>query len=86
MAREILFYSAEGCPDCRRARQFLDEHAIPYRVIDIAEDPAAARLLEESTGKRGIPYLVVDGKWIRAYTPGGGPLPAEEILAAVGEE
>ena len=55
-------------------------------MIDIAEDPEAARYLEESTGKRGIPYLVVDGKWIRAYTPGGGPLPVEEILAAVGEE
>ena len=30
-----------------------------------------ARLeLEQKTGKQGVPYLVIDGRWVRGYEPG----------------
>ena len=81
--QQIQLYSASWCPDCTRAIRFLDEHDVTYEKIDISENPAAAELLEAKTGKKGIPFLVVDGEWIRAYTPGGGDFPAAEILNAV---
>ena len=62
---------------------FSMKHEIVYQKVDISEDPQAALELERQTGKRGIPFLVVGDRWVRAYTPGGGEFPAAEILAAV---
>ena len=80
----IQLYGASWCPDCTRAIRFLDDLDVAYEKIDISQDPAAAELLEATTGKKGIPFLVIDDQWIRAYTPGGGSFPAEEILSALG--
>ncbi len=58
---DITVYGAHWCPDCRRSKQFLGEHQIPYDWIDIEEDEAAARLVvEKNEGKRIIPTIVFD--------------------------
>ena len=74
MARytSVQMYTARWCGDCRRAKMWLDEHDIPYTSVDISLEENAGELLERQTGKRGIPYLVLDGEWIRGYTPGRG--------------
>lgn len=81
----IVLYSASWCGDCRRARQFLDRNDIEYQVLDIDAHPEEADRLEAETGKRGIPFLRIGDTWTRAYTPGGGPLPEDAILAAVAD-
>jgi len=69
----LTVYSATWCPDCRVAKRFLDEHGVAYDTVEIDRDEDAARLLEERTGKRGIPYFVLDGeRWVRAYVPRQG--------------
>ena len=71
--RKLTVYSATWCPDCRQAKRFLEEHGVPYELIEIDRDEGAARLLEERTGKRGIPYFVIDDEeWVRAYVPRRG--------------
>jgi thioredoxin reductase (NADPH) len=32
---DITVYGAHWCPDCRRSKQFLGEHQIPYNWVDI---------------------------------------------------
>jgi thioredoxin reductase (NADPH) len=55
----ISVYGARWCPDCRRCKQFLGEHQIPYNWIDIEQDPEAYRfVLEKNKGKRIIPMIV----------------------------
>jgi len=63
---EITLYGAHWCPDCRRSKQFLGEHQIPYDWIDIEEDPAAEQLvIEKNQGKRIIPTIVfADGSFL----------------------
>jgi glutaredoxin len=69
----LTVYSATWCPDCRVAKRFLDEHGVVYDKVEIDRDEDAARLLETRTGKRGIPYFVLDGeRWVRAYVPRQG--------------
>ncbi len=69
----LTVYSATWCPDCRVAKRFLDEHGIDYELIEIDKVEGAAELLEQKTGKRGIPYFVLDGeRWERAYVPKKG--------------
>ena len=56
---DITVYGAHWCPDCRRSKQFLGEHQIPYNWVNIEEDPEAEQLvIEKNEGKRIIPTIV----------------------------
>lgn len=55
----ITVYGAYWCPDCRRSKQFLGEHQIPYNWIDIEQDSDAEQFVIQSNGgKRIIPTIV----------------------------
>jgi thioredoxin reductase (NADPH) len=56
--KEIVFYGAHWCPDCRRAKQFLGEHLIPFRWVDIEKDAAGEQVvIQKNNGKRIIPTI-----------------------------
>lgn len=56
---EITVFGAHWCPDCRRSKQFLGEHQIPYKWVDIEEDAAAEKyVMEKNDGKRIIPTIL----------------------------
>jgi thioredoxin reductase (NADPH) len=63
---EITVYGAHWCPDCRRSKQFLGEHQIPYNWIDIEKDKESEKLvLEKNDGKRIIPMITfADGSFL----------------------
>jgi thioredoxin reductase (NADPH) len=63
---EIKVYGAHWCPDCRRSKQFLGEHQIPYTWVDIEENQAAEKLvITLNQGKRIIPTIVFrDGSFL----------------------
>jgi glutaredoxin-like protein NrdH len=44
---EIQVYSTAGCVQCSATYRKLDEYKVPYRVIDVSEDPNAAEKLKE---------------------------------------
>jgi mycoredoxin len=69
---QILLYSASWCRDCREAKRFLTEHQIEFTEIDIERVPGAADEVMRNVGKRAIPQLVIDGKWVQPYLPGQG--------------
>jgi len=63
---EITVYGAYWCPDCRRSKQFLGEHQIPYNWVDIEEDKEAEDLvIKTNKGKRIIPTITFsDGSFL----------------------
>ena len=63
---EITVYGAHWCPDCRRSKQFLGEHQIPYLWVDIEQDKKAEQLvIEKNSGKRIIPTVTfADGSFL----------------------
>jgi thioredoxin reductase (NADPH) len=63
---EITLYGAHWCPDCRQSKQFLGEHQIPYRWVDIEGDKGAEEfVMEINKGKRIIPTIVFgDGSFL----------------------
>jgi len=67
-------YATSWCGDCRKARDFLDDHGIEYTEINIDHDPEAAAEVVRRMGKRAIPQLVIDGEWFQPYVPGRGLL------------
>ena len=69
MSQEIILYSAEMCGDCQHLKAFMDQEGIKYTVRDIRKEPAYGEELEAKTGKKGVPYLLIDGEWKRGYVP-----------------
>ena len=67
-------YAVSWCGDCRKARDFLDDHNVEYTEINIDRDPDAAAEVVRRVGKRAIPQLVIDGEWFQPYVPGRGLL------------
>ena len=65
---DLTVYSAAWCPDCRRLEAWLTEHGVAHHKVDIEAVPGAAEKLEAETGKRAIPYVLVNGeRWVRGY-------------------
>ena len=55
---KITVYGAYWCPDCRRAKQFLGEHQIPYNWVDIEENKTGEEyVIKRNDGKRIIPTI-----------------------------
>ncbi len=56
---EITLYGAPWCPDCKRSKQFLAEHRVDYKWVDIDRDPEGLALVERlQGGGRTIPTIV----------------------------
>ena len=65
---DLEVYSAAWCPDCRRLEGWLAQHQVPHRKVDLEAVPGAAERLERETGKRAIPFVLVNGgRWVRGY-------------------
>ena len=59
MAEQIIVYSTVWCPDCQRAKQFLAEHRVLYKDIDVEQDEKARAFVEMvNNGMRILPTIV----------------------------
>ena len=70
MPSTVTLYSAPWCGYCRIAKRFLDEQGVSYTEINIDEDEAAARRVEQwNHGNSTIPTLDIDGTILTHPTP-----------------
>lgn len=67
MKREVILYCADLCSDCQKIKDYMDSNGIDYELRDIRKNPAYADEVTEKTGKLGVPYLIIDGEWVRGY-------------------
>ena len=85
---DLQVFTATWCPDCRRLEAWLAGHGVAHTKVDIEVAPGAAEKLEAETGKRAIPYVLVNGRrWVRGYHKElpqrlDGDLLVQELLAA----
>lgn len=57
----IQLFGADWCPDCRRAKSFLDAQHVHYQFIDVDVFEWATQKVEQiNNGKRIIPTILVD--------------------------
>jgi len=55
---EVVIYSTTWCPDCRLAKNFLKDRGVPFREVNIEEDPDAEDLvLRVNHGRRKVPTI-----------------------------
>ena len=59
----VKMYSANWCHDCKAMVAFLDNHNVPYQVINVDNNAKAIETLKNlCDGKKIIPTLEVEGR------------------------
>jgi mycoredoxin len=62
---EIKMYTTSWCGDCRMTKMYMAEKGISYEEIDIEQTPEAAEIvMKANAGKRKVPTLEIDGRFI----------------------
>ncbi len=65
---EVTVYSETWCPDCTRLDRWVALRGLAWRKVLLSSTPGAAEKLEAETGKRAVPFLLVNGTtWVRGY-------------------
>ncbi|WP_406247037.1 glutaredoxin domain-containing protein [Microbacterium sp. M] len=57
-ADSITMFGADWCRDCIRTKKQLDELGIEYTYIDLVQEPSAADVAKEISGRTNIPVVV----------------------------
>lgn len=58
----LIVYCRSWCPDCQRAKMWLDENNIPYAEVDVDDDQEArARAAGFNEGRLHTPTFEVGG-------------------------
>ena len=65
---KLQVFTATWCPDCRRLESWLAQQGVPHTKVDIETVDGAAERLEAETGKKAIPFILVNDRvWVRGY-------------------
>ncbi len=75
----VIVYSAEWCPWCKKTKEFLEENGIKFEERDIEKTDGAAQEVVKKSGQRGIPVVDIDGTIIIGFNK-----PALEEVLEIG--
>jgi glutaredoxin 3 len=64
-----ILYVKRGCPYCKAASNYLDQHGIPYRSVEVRGDPAQMQKLQDISGQAKTPTFVWNGKVLADFGP-----------------
>lgn len=64
----IIIYSANNCPYCRKAKNYLEQNGFEYKEIDLTHDLSKIDELKKSTGHRTIPLIFVNDQFVGGYS------------------
>ncbi len=63
----VTIYTTPTCIYCKLEKEFLNEHKIPFKVVDVSEDTQAAQQMIMKSGQSGVPVTEIDGKIIVGF-------------------
>lgn len=62
--KDYILYVGTICPFCKKVENFLNEENIELEIVNIEKDRDAMMKLIEEGGKRQVPCLYHDGKYL----------------------
>jgi glutaredoxin 3 len=66
---DVIIYTTSYCGYCKAAIAVLDDWGIDYVEKDVEREPGAREeQLEKSGGYRGVPFIDVNGEYLRGYS------------------
>ncbi len=64
---KVKVFSTEFCPYCVVLKEFLKEHKIVFKEIDVTEDQKAQEEMIEKSGQMGVPVVEIDGQIVIGF-------------------
>ncbi len=65
---EIIIYTADYCPYCKAAQEFLKSKGVQYQAIDVTHDQEKRLDIAQRSGQKTVPQIFVNGKSIGGYS------------------
>jgi glutaredoxin-like YruB-family protein len=65
-APRITLYSARNCPNCRQAKQYLQQHGLRFQEFDVNHSARAQKALAQM-GARGVPVILIGEERIDGF-------------------
>jgi glutaredoxin len=66
---EVVLYTTESCPYCKKAIAYLDDIGQDYVNKNVeTDDQARNEYLELTNGRAGVPVIVVGDKWMQGWS------------------
>ncbi len=62
-----ILYVKQGCKACEEISDFLKEHGIAYREIDVSERPSGRTEMEKKSGQSETPVLDWHGRVLSSF-------------------
>lgn len=66
---QITVYTTDTCPYCVMMKNFLKEQGLPFKEVNVQQDPVAANRLVAATGQLGVPQTEINGQWVLGFDP-----------------
>lgn len=63
----VTVYSTPTCPYCHLTKEFLREHKIAFKDVDVAANSQAAQDMIRKSGQAGVPVTDVNGQIIVGF-------------------
>lgn len=63
----VTIYSTSHCPWCKKTKEFLTEHKVKFKNIDVEKNPNKAQEAIEKSGQTGVPVIDIDGTIIVGF-------------------
>ncbi len=64
---KVTVYSTSACPWCNKLKEWLSEHKIAFKDIDVSKDEKAAMEMVEKSGQMGVPVTDIDGNIVVGF-------------------
>lgn len=64
---KVKVYSTPSCPYCFTLKEFLKEHNVEFKDIDVSQNKAELDEMIEKSGQMGVPVVNIDGQIVIGF-------------------
>jgi len=64
---KVIIYTTQICPYCIRAKALLRSKRVDFEEIDVGRDPRLQDELRQRSGRRTVPQIFIDEKYVGGY-------------------
>lgn len=64
---EVIIYSSKSCSYCTSVKDVFTEKNVPFTEINVDNNAVKLKELEDKTGKKTVPQVMINGKHVGSY-------------------
>ena len=65
--KKVIVFVSPTCKWCRALKQYLREHKIRFKEVDVTRDQKAAQDMVRRTGQMGVPVVLINNRPIVGF-------------------